>query len=92
MDANRGKGMVMSWLLLSLVGVVATWSGFLAGELNTIYGLPTAIATYMLFWIRRDNNFYQQPYYRFSWQLNVVFCLLLLFPGLYQLVGQLLYA
>ncbi len=86
MDANRGKGMVMSWLLLSLVGVVATWSGFLAGELNTIYGLPTAIATYMLFWIRREPFYYQQLFYRVCWQLNVTFCLFLLFPGMYQIV------
>lgn len=90
MDANRGKGMVMSWLLLSFVGVVATWSGFLAGELNTIYGLPTAIATYMLFWIRRDQAYYAQPYFRYCWQVNVLFCIALLFPGVYQMIWQLL--
>lgn len=73
--------MVANWLLLSFVGVVATWASYVHGHFDTIYGLPSVMAAAMLMWIRRDSEFYAQPFYKTSWLLSMLALLLLLIPG-----------
>lgn len=73
--------MVANWLLLSFVGVYASYASYLHGQLDTIYGLPSVVAAGMLMWIKADPSYYQQRFYRFSWWASMAALLSLLLPG-----------
>lgn len=88
MSVNQSKSMVVSWLLLSMTGVIACWASFLNGHFETIYGLPSVIAAAMLMWIRQQPDFYSQSFYRLAWQISMILLWLLLVPGCYYLAMQ----
>lgn len=81
MKLHRSKTMVANWLLLSFVGVYASYASYFHGALDTIYGLPSVVAAGMLMWIKSDPSFYQQRFYRLSWWASMTALLLLLVPG-----------
>lgn len=81
MKLHRSKIMVGNWLMLSFVGVYASYASYFHGALDTIYGFPTVMAAAMLMWIRADASYYQQPFYRLSWWASMLALLLLLVPG-----------
>lgn len=80
--------MVANWVLLSLVGVFATWASYLHGHFDTIYGLPSVVAAAMLMWIRREPEYFNQRFYQISWQLSMAALFLLLVPGALWWFGQ----
>ncbi len=88
MSVNQSKTMVVSWLLLSVTGVVACWASLFNGQFETIYGLPSVVGAAMLMWIRQQPKFYAQPFYRLSWQISMILLWLLLVPGCYYLASQ----
>ncbi len=89
MTVNQSKTMVISWLLLSVTGVVACWASLFNGQFETIYGLPTVVGAAMLMWIRAQPDFYGQRFYRLAWQCSMILLWLLLVPGCYYLAQQL---
>lgn len=89
MSVNQNKTTVLSWLLLSMTGVVASWASLLHGQFEFFYSLPTVASTVMLMWIRQQRSFYAQPFYRISWQISIVLICLLVIPGCYFLATEL---
>lgn len=73
--------MVANWVLLSLVGVFATWASYFHGNFDTIYGLPSVAAAAMLMWIRREPDYFSQRFYQVCWQLSMAALFLLIVPG-----------
>lgn len=88
MSVNQSKTMVISWLTLSVTGVVACWASLLNGQFETIYGLPSVIGAAMLMWIRQQPEFYAMQFYRLAWQVSMILLWLLLAPGCYHLAQQ----
>ena len=89
MSVNQSKTTVLSWLLLSMTGVVASWASLIHDQFAFIYALPSLASAVMLMWIRRQPSFYAQPFYRTSWQVSIILVWLLIIPGCYFLATEL---
>lgn len=78
MKSNQTKVAVLSWLLLSFAGLVATMLSIAAGVFQPVFAFSPVIALVMLSWIKHNKTIFAQPYYRWSWYLNLLFLLLTL--------------
>ncbi len=87
MTANNNKAMIYSWLLLSFAGVVASWSNLSSAEPQLWFCAPSLLAMAMLAWIRRHPVYYQQLFYRLSWQLSILLSILAVAPATWLYVG-----
>jgi hypothetical protein len=79
---SRSKSTVVSYLVLALFGVVASWLSWFNQDFRVEYSVPAVFATLMLFWIRNNPTYYAQPFYRNSWRLNTLLLWLTALPGL----------
>ena len=82
MQLNRSKTSVVSYLVLALFGVIASWLSWLNNDFRLEYAVPSVFATLMLFWIRNNPAYYAKPFYRNAWYLNTLLLLLTALPGL----------
>jgi hypothetical protein len=85
MKSNQTKVAVMSWLLLSLSGLIATMLSIPAGVFQPVFALSPLIALVMLSWITHNKSIVTQPFYRWSWYLNLLFLMLTLLFVIYWL-------
>jgi hypothetical protein len=79
---SRSKSTVVSYLVLALFGVVASWLSWFNQDFRVEYSVPAVFATLMLFWIRNNPTYYAQPFYRNAWRLNTLLLWLTALPGL----------
>ncbi len=82
MQLNRSKTTVVSYLVLALFGVVASWLSWFNHDFRLEYSVPAVFATLMLFWIRNNPTYYAIPFYRNAWRLNTILLWLTALPGL----------
>ncbi|MBU1437346.1 MAG: hypothetical protein KJ930_12535 [Gammaproteobacteria bacterium] len=82
MKVSRSKSTVVSYLVLALFGVVASWLSWFNQDFRVEYSVPAVFATLMLFWIRNNPTYYAQPFYRNAWRLNTLLLWLTALPGL----------
>ncbi len=82
MQLNRSKTTVVSYLLLAVFGVVASWLSWFNDDFRLEYSVPAVFATLMLYWIRNNPAYYAKPFYRNAWHLNTLLLWLTALPGL----------
>lgn len=78
MKGNQTKVAVLSWLLFSFAGLIATLLSVPAGVFQPVFAFSPLIALVMLSWIKPNKSFFTQPFYRWSWYLNLLFFVLTL--------------
>lgn len=83
MNSNQTKIAVLSWLLLSIVGLLATVLSIHANVFQPVFALSVAISVVMLSWIKHNKTFFSQTFYRWSWYLSLVFLLFTLLSVVY---------
>ena len=83
MRSNQTKVAVLSWLLLSLAGLIATILSIPAGVFQPAFAFSPLIAVVMLSWIKHKKSIFTQPFYRLSWYLNLLFFVLTLLMVIY---------
>jgi hypothetical protein len=83
MRSNQTKVAVLSWLLLSFAGLIATILSIPAGAFQPVFAFSPLIAVVMLSWIQHNKNIFTQPFYRLSWYLNLLFFVLTLLMVVY---------
>ena len=71
MKLHFSKPVVANYLILSIVGVVASWVALFQGHYQSIYGLPSVVSTGMLMWIPKHPHLYAERFYRHAWRLSL---------------------
>jgi len=82
---SRSKTTVLSYLLLALFGMAASWISWFNQSFRLEYAVPVIFSTLMLFWIRNNPIYYAKPFYRNAWHLNTLLLCLTAFAGIMQL-------
>lgn len=83
MKSNQTKVAVLSWLLLSIIGLLATVLSISAGVFQPVFALSVVISIVMLSWVKQHRAFFAQRFYRWSWYLSLGLLLFTLLSVVY---------